>query len=254
MKYQQLQLAAMVILAIFVSRVSGEETITYVGVIRDSTNFKKLGIGKAGYWFPQFAAEDPVSGRPTGENARNALPAWAGPLNHATQIWDLAFWTRTFSQDGPGRSKGGQAEWNDFVLPNGQRGRSGAIVDPYAYKNTNNSVNRIQLGEGTPDVFFLHIVTDNTNGEHNPTNRLRARGNAKDVDLEPMSVPPDDALKFNGVADVYTFRYEGFQSGDFIKIQLNGDSKQGPSIGGILFDTKFLPPTEALSKPPAYQE
>ncbi len=228
-------------LAAFGSHVRGEEIITFVGVIRDQMDFQQLGIGKAGYWFPQFAAKSPVVGRPTEENARDALPAWVGPLNHATKIWDPAFWTRTFSQDGPGRSKGGQAEWNEFVLPDGQRGRSGAIVDPFAFNNTNNSVNRIQLGEGTPARFFLHLVTDNTNMEHNPTKRLRARGNANSVDLESSSAPTEDELKFNGIADIYTFRYEGFQAGGFIKVQLNGDSEQGPSIGGILFDTEFEP-------------
>ncbi|TWU27514.1 hypothetical protein [Bythopirellula polymerisocia] len=231
-----------------VSAAWADESITYVGVIRDQTDFEKLGIGKAGYWFPQFSAEEPVAGRPTGENARDALPTWAGPLNHATKIWDLAFWTRTFSQDGPGRSKGGQEKWNKFILPGGEAGSSGAIVDPFAFKNTNNSVNRIQLGESTPSLFFLHIVTDNTNKEHNPTNRLRARGNTNGVDLEPSSAPAKEELKFNGVADIYTFRYEGFDSGDFIKIQLNGDSKQGPSIGGMMFDTEFEPQSSSPLK------
>ncbi len=238
---QSTQLAVFAIVALLACHVRAEATITYVGVTRDQTDFRKMGIGKAGYWFPQFAAEQPVALRPTGENVRDALPTWAGPLNHATKIWDPAFWTRTFSQDGPGRSKGGQPEWNDFVLPDGERGRSGAIVDPHAYKNTNNSVNRIQLGEGTPPVFLLHVVTDNTNMEHNPTNRLRARGKVNGIDLEPVSEPPAEELVFNGTADIYTFRYEGFQSGDFIKIQLNGDSKQGPSIGGILFDIEPEP-------------
>lgn len=248
-KRHSLLVAATVIFAAFVNDVPAAETITYVGVIRDQTDFKQLNIGKAGYWFPQFAAKNPVVGRPTDENARDALPAWAGPLNHATRIWYPSFWTRTFSQDGPGRSKGGQGQWNDFILPSGQAGRSGAIVDPFAFKNTNNSVNRIQLSHGTPALFFFHIVTDNTNMEHNPTNRLRARGNANGADLEPVTSPTGDELKFNGVADIYTFRYEGFQSGDFIKVQLNGDSEQGPSIGGILFDTVFEPQLAPPSKP-----
>ena len=29
-------------------------TITYVGVIYDRTDFDRLNIGNAGYWFPQF--------------------------------------------------------------------------------------------------------------------------------------------------------------------------------------------------------
>src|SRR5262245_21328873 len=115
------------VLALAVSNLVDAQSITYVGVIRDRTDFERLNIGKAGYWFPQFGSDKPVAGRPTGENARAALPAWAGPLNHVTSFLDASYSTRTFSQDGPARSKGGQPKWNDFTLPNGKTGRSGAI-------------------------------------------------------------------------------------------------------------------------------
>jgi hypothetical protein len=98
--------------------------------------------------------------------------------------------------------------------------------------------------------FYFHVVTDNTNFEHNPTNRLRARGNAGGVDIEANTYPQTAQLSFNGIADVYTFRYDGFADGDFIKLQLNGDPAPalGASFGGFLFDTAFepdltLPPT-----------
>lgn len=218
-------------------------SITYMGVLHDRTNFERLNIGKAGYWFPQFDAAGPVSGRPTGEHARDALPAWVTPFNHVTSFLDPTYSTRTFSQDGPARSKGGQPKWNEFTLPGGETGRSGAIVDPHACKNINNTINRIQLFKGTPATFFFHIVTDNTNMEHDPVNRLQARGNANGVDLEADTSPKVDELKFNGIADVYTFRFDGFRAGDFIKVRLKGDSvhKEGPSIGGLLFDVKFEP-------------
>src|SRR5262245_19702408 len=88
-------------------------TISYVGVIRDQTDFKKLVIGRAGYWFPQFGAKSRVVGRPTGENTREALPPWVAPLNHVTSFLDPAFKMRTFSQDGPARSMGGVPNWNE---------------------------------------------------------------------------------------------------------------------------------------------
>lgn len=181
--------------------------------------------------------------RATGENARDALPPWANPLNHVTIFLDPSYLTRTFSQDGPSRSKGGQPKWNDFTLPDGTAGRSGAIVDPFACKNSDNTINRVQLGKGTPSKFYLHIVTDNTNMEHNPANKLRARGNSNGVDLEANTTLSGAELKFNGVADIYTLRYDAFRAGDFIKVQLNGDPahKEGPSIGGLLFDTTFEP-------------
>ncbi len=242
-------LVATALIAGIVNHTGAIGTITYVGVIRDRTDFESLSIGKAGYWFPQFDAMSPVAGRPTGENARDALPTWAGPLNHVTRFLDSSYWSRTFSQDGPCRSKGGQPKWNDFTLPAGKTGRSGAIVDPFAFKNSNNSINRIQLGMGTPATFFFHIVTDNTNMEHNPANRLRARGHSNGVDLEANASPKGDELQFNGIADIYTFRYDGFGAGDFIKVQLAGNAahKQGPSIGGFLFDKAFEP---NLAAPP----
>jgi len=218
------------------------QSITYVGVIYDRTDFARLNIGNSGYWFPQFAATAPVSGRPTGENARDALPPWAGPLNHATSILDPNYATRTFSQDGPARSKGGQPSWNAFKLPSGETGLSGAIVDPHTSGNSNNTINRIQLNAGVPSTFYFHIVTDNTNFEHDPTNRLRARGNAGGIDIEANFFPRTADLFFNGIADVYTFRFDGFAGGDFIKLQLNGDAqKAGASFGGFLFDIVFEP-------------
>ena len=236
--------AAAVIVAIAAPRfVRAAATITYVGVIRDQTDFARLNIGKAGYWFPQFASKSPVEGRPTEENACDALPPWAGPLNHVTSFLDPAYLTRTFSQDGPGKSKGGQPKWNEFTLPDGKVGNSGAIVDPHACKNANNTINRIQLGKGTPATFFFHIATDNTNREHDPATRLVVRGNSYGIDLESDTSPTAEELKFNGVADIYTYRFDGFGAEDFIKVRLKGDSahKAGPGIGGILFDEKFEP-------------
>ena len=86
-------------------------------------------------------------------------------------------------------------------------------------------------------------MTDNTNFEHDPTNRLRARGNSGGVDIEANTYPQTAQLAFNGVADVYTFRYDAFAGGDFIKLQLNGNPAPagGASIGGLLFDTTFEP-------------
>jgi hypothetical protein len=131
--------------------------------------------------------------------------------------------------------------WNEFKLPSGETGRSGAIVDPHARKNSNNTINRIQLRDSVPASFFLHVVTDNTNREHDPTLRLRLRGNTGGVDVEAKRSPGPSDLKFNGVADVYTFRCDGFQAGDFLKLRLSGDSPGGPSLAGFMFDTTLDP-------------
>jgi hypothetical protein len=219
-------------------------TITYVGKITDRTDFQAAPqLGTLGYWFPQFNAATPCSDRPTDENERNALPAWAGPLVHLDSVFSWRFFRRTFSQDGPCRSAGGFPTFNLFTLPNGETGRSGIILDPHAAGNTSNSVNRIMLGAGTPASFLLRIVVDNTGGRHNAIGRIRARGEHAGAAVEPDTFPVPGAAGFNGIADVYTFRFDGFADGDFIKLQFIGmpggvkdDGAGGSSFAGIMFD------------------
>ena len=104
------------------------------------------------------------------------------------------------------------------------------------------SVNRISLGEGTPFSFVLGIVVDNCNREHSPLRRIEGRGETADGEqIEPDTLPELGASAFNGIADLYQFRYDGFGAGDFIKIKLNGESGKvqnggGASFGGVLFD------------------
>lgn len=218
-------------------------SVTYVGVDKDVTDFQAANFGKLGYWFPQFDASGARSQKPTEENERNNLPLWAGPMTHMLiwQVWK--FPQRTFSQDGPCKSKGGWASWNYFTLPNGDFGLSGIILDPHGADNTSQTVNRINLGQGTPTTFLLRIVVDNTDLKHNPINRIRARGEHNGVHIDPPTYPKPGMAAFNGTADVYTFRYDGFASGDFIKIQLNGmpggtnnGGSGGASFAGLMFD------------------
>ncbi|MEE9416324.1 MAG: hypothetical protein V3V01_13665 [Acidimicrobiales bacterium] len=233
-------------------------SISYVGVIVDQTDLSSVGIGGAGYWFPQFDVSNTVEGRPTDEAAIEALPDWAGPLNHFSILGsgdgcsddDLSqgcrpgFAFRTFSQDGPATSSGGQPDWASLTLPSGQSGLSGAIIDPHTDNNSNNTVNRIQLGVGVPSTFYFHIVTDNTAGTHNPTGALRARGNIGLLDLDDQ-VEADETLEpcdllFNGVPDIYTFKFSGFAPDDYIKLRLSGFAGDGgASFGGLLFDELF---------------
>jgi len=230
--------------ALAMASVLHAATITYIGKITDRTDFQAPPkMGTLGYWFPQFNAPGAVSDRPTNENERNGLPSWAGPLVHLNTVVDLRFPSRTFSQDGPCRSKGGVPTFNLFTLPSGEVGRSGIILDPHAAGNTSNAVNRIKLGAGTPSSFYLRVVVDNTGGKHNAITRLRARGHHVGADVEPDTFPVPGTAGFNGIADVYTFRYDGFTSGDFIKIQfagMPGSAKEagsgGASFAGIMFD------------------
>lgn len=262
-------LCCLVLLAVGMPAARAQEAllITYLGVSYDQTNLERLNIGRAGYWFPQFDAPEPVAGRPTGERALDALPQWVAPLNHWGEVTDIGcepaeilagclptFFFRSFSQDGPARSKGGQPAWNTFTVPGGRAGLSGAIVDPHTAGNSNNTINRIQLKGDVPPTFYFHVVTDNTALEHDPTRQLRARGNMGPIDEDSRQVDTDVFpdmcdLTFNGIADVYTFRYDGFTSGDYLKLRLEGDppdegtdvSMSGASFGGLLFDVAFDP-------------
>ena len=78
---------------------------------------------------------------------------------------------------------------------------------------------------------------DNTNGEHNPDSRLRARGQGfvPAFDISGPNDPPPST--YNGTADVYTFRYTGFKDGDIIKLQLNsGNAANRAGFAGLMFD------------------
>jgi hypothetical protein len=228
-------------------------SITHTQTDSDSTDFEALGFGQAGYYFPQFAATNPVTERPTFE-AEFDPPSWVSFEFDATQFFRTAFSVDAgyFSGDFDDPldlvapfgdplvlgvyTKGGESAWDSFTLPDGTQGLSGAAVDEFATNNSNNSVNRIQLEVGTPSSFLLRIVVDNTNMEHDPAGRLRVRGdtdNAVPVDVDVRL----SGLPFDGSTDVYTFRYDNFVAGDFIKIQLNsGVPGEAPSIGGIMFD------------------
>lgn len=212
--------------------------ITYMGVTRDVTNFQTLGYG-SWWWFAQLNAPSPVSGRPTGERDNTNRPGWTKDLVHWPEQWDFA--NRTFSQDGPTRSKGGYTSWATIKLPNGDTRLSGVVVDPYTIGNSNNTVNKIRLDGSVPSTFYFHVVVDNTAQTHKTT-RIRARGNDNGTDIEANTYPSGAALVYNGIPDVYTFKYTGFGSGDYQKIQMSANSgSDGASLAGWIWGSSFTP-------------
>ena len=123
----------------------------------------------------------------------------------------------------------------------GNTGGSGIIVDPAADENSNNSVNRIVLNDGTPSSFVLSIMVDNCNMQHSPVNRIDARGESQGDPVEPDDQAAPGAEAFNGVPDLYRYRFDGFVDDDYIKIKFNGQAGSvqdggGASFGGLLFD------------------
>lgn len=222
-------------LGVFCAAAVQAKTITFLGKTADTTNYSSTGlnIGKAGFWFPEFNASTVgggVTNQLTDDNDRNSLPSWA--LMNFTR--DLSDPTRTFSLDNGGvYAEGGDPAWNTFTLPDGEVGLSGSVVDPQTMNNSNNTVNKIILAAGVPQSFLLHIVVDNTNGEHDPASRIEARAEIPAVDNRINTT----VSAFNGIADVYTFRYEGWVAGDFIKLRFNsGVNGEAAGFAGLMFD------------------
>jgi hypothetical protein len=218
-----------------------QKTITFKGVRQNVTDFSDAGldIGNAGFWFAQFNASAPVTGAAVDDNDRNSLPAWVipdfDPLSATYSFGDLVF------------SEGGDTAWNTLTLPDGETGLSGSLVDPETADNSNNTISELVLGAGTPLSFALHIVVDNTNGEHDPAGRIRARAEGDPGFDEDDRVDPGvDA--FNGIADVYTFRYDGWDVDDFLKLQLNSDvAGEAAGFAGIMFDVVPEPASGLLA-------
>lgn len=214
-------------------------TITFLGVQRDVTDFSS--VGSRGFWFPGFACSSYEFGMGTNFSEYDRMQPWTGPLKHISR-WELKeYVNRSFSMDGPCSTICGDINYNIIQLPDGTIGSSGVIVDPAADENSNNSVNRIMLNDGTPDSFVLSIVVDNCNKEHSPVNVIKARGEHLGQPVEPDIAPEPGIDAFNGVADLYAFRYDGFVAGDHIKIKFNGQAGNvqnggGASFGGITFD------------------
>jgi hypothetical protein len=243
---------------------TGERAITYVGALIDQPDLLALHVGTAGWWFPQFDATDEVTEAPTGDRAHDGLPAWVGAFNHTTDPSEPGctepgalergclptYNFRTFSQDGPARSAGGFDSWSRLRLPSGECGLAGAIVDPHTYAagepNNNNTINRIQLREAVPPTFYVSVLTDTTGNVHDPS-RLHVRGNMAALDfpnelrsqIEP-TFPSPMSMAPNGVPDLYVFRVDGFEPGDYLKLRLRGDSSAA-SFSGLLFDERFEP-------------
>jgi hypothetical protein len=233
------------------TQATSAQSITHIGTSVDQTNYSPTGlnIGTAGFWFAQFNAPSPVTNALLDDNDVIAFPSWVLPdfnkANTATPGY-------SFCTGGSGDcySEGGDTSWNTLTLPNGTSGLSGSVVDPSSANNSNNTIRSLLLGPGTPADFLLHIVVDNTNGQHNPDARLRARGQGLGptppaFDISGPNDPPPST--YNGVADVYTFRYTGFADGTFIKLQLNsGNASFRAGFAGLMFDVVPEPSTCTL--------
>jgi hypothetical protein len=200
-----------------------------------------LDLGNQGFWFANFGATTPQDGQPINANEASSLPSWL-TVNPTPDTTFAA--TATTS--------GGHTPWAFLTLPDGTNGLSGAVVDSNTANNSNNSVRMLQLGPGAPRKFLLHVVTDNTNGEHDPASRLRARyEQTGSFDVSAVNTPPGLGANMNGSPDVYTWMYDigggGLPAGAFIKLQLNsGNALEQASIAGFMVDNVPEPTSTLL--------
>ncbi|MCA9654189.1 MAG: hypothetical protein KC501_29980 [Myxococcales bacterium] len=231
--------------------VGSGATVWYEGKLEDVTDFSERGLdlGKEGYYFPQFGQSTPKTDRTARDNMHFSKPAWQKDWEWNVFETCGGQFCNLFSPDagvfdilegeegiGVHSASGGDA-WA-FIQLTGLSGSSGTIVDEAANGSSNNTVNHIRMGPGVPAEFCMAVLTDNTAGEHDINDTLAARiGWYQDVDLEAgtAEVPAED-LVFNGVPDLYVFRFANMTDEDFIKIRLNGGDGTDPGFGGLMFD------------------
>ena len=213
---------------------AANKMISAAGIVFNEINYSDTGldIGNAGFWFANFSVDSqpiPNTGSFVDFNHVMDLPNWVVPVFDST-LPGYSFGVQV-------TSSGGIDSWNVLVLPNGDTGLSGSLVDPETDYNSNNTVSRIVLGPETPSSFIMHIVVDNTNNQHDPAGRIRGRAQNGDGSVDEAfryNTAPGD---FDGMADVYSFRYDGWAVGDFIKIQLNsGVNGVDAGFAGLMFD------------------
>lgn len=216
-----------------------QHTITFVGKTSDATDYSPTGLnlGTAGFWFAQFNASSFVTNQAVDNNHVNQFPSWILPnFNSADATANTGY-----SFAGTAYSEGGDTNWNTLKLPNGATGLSGELVDSNTANNTNNTIPQLLLGPGTPSDFLMHIVVDNTatTNLHRDAGRVEARGAypppANGTNVNNQQSP--GLAGFNGIADVYTFRYTGWAQDEILKVRLNsGIAGERGGIAGLMFD------------------
>jgi len=201
-----------------------------------------LNLGNDGFVFFNWDAPAPTQGvynfpDTITQNINDQLPAWL------SFDYDPSSANYSFGDD-PGEetfAKGGEASWATLTLPDGDNGLSGALVDPRAAGNSNNTFNSLVVGAGAPSSFWISFVTDNTNGEHDPDARFRPREDADGANVRLNNIPSLD-----GAPDVYSILYSDIVVGDVLKLQLrSGSTLEAPSIAGFMVDTVIPEPTSA---------
>lgn len=207
-----------------------------------------LNLGTAGYWFFNFDAAT-NSGSAPEANEVEALPSWivVDKTSADPTLRTLADGTVVHT------SLGGQTGWSNLTLPESSGPLSGVSGAVMAVNSAGDSANifedMIMVPGQTPDSFLMHVVVDNTNGDHPSDKRMKVRARTPIGQEVNMRL---DNLTVDNNPDVYTFQFDGWRNGGGeLRLQLRNNQAEfsgiGASIAGIMFDTLQVPePSSAV--------
>ena len=239
-----------------------QPTVTAIGIDKDALDYSDAGLdyGNDGYWFANFDTGAPESLQPVEQNDADTLPSWM-TLVHDINNADYS-WANSEENVGPtpftpsATSTGGVAGFNRLTLPDGTVGLSGQAVDSAEAGNqgqSNNIIQNLLLGPGTPPDFILRVVVDNEDfNTLTDVRRVKARLSGPGVPADTEDDNGNDPLGApNNEADVYNFRYLGVSDGQLLKIQLRtsntpGASAFGTGMAGFMIDVIPEPSSLAL--------
>ena len=109
---------------------------------------------------------------------------------------------------------------------------------------------QLLLGSDVPQEFLLHLVVDNTavTNLHRDAGRVEARGAfpARSNGTNVNNQVNPGVGGFNGIADVYTWRYNGWLPGEILKLRFNsGVIGERGGFAGVMFDVTIPEPSSA---------
>jgi hypothetical protein len=217
------------------------------------------------WWFANFGSSSAVTGAGMDSNEARNLPSWIhletrpsckGFQDDCTTPDTLISTGYSFKEDGAGggsSSTGGQPGFNTLTLPDSSSGVSGHAIDTGSGPGTTTSMAQIRILPGAPDKFGLWVVLDNgVDPNFNTQSRLRV--NLRNTTGPPSFTPEgsadseaealpgglrlittgSDPRANNGVADAWSFIFEGVEAHDVISIRPSSVGADFGAFAGIM--------------------
>jgi len=93
-------------------------------------------------------------------------------------------------------------------------------------------VNKINLNRNSPQEFCLNVILDNSNLENIPDVKLIVR---TDQNRDDFSLQDHPDFTFDGIPDMYTFRYSNMSRNSKIKIKMKTSQSERNTARGTGF-------------------